>query len=88
MVTKILQKIKYLILHNYFPIITLICINLVIGAFVVKDYGESWDEKPRYRYAENSINAYKGILIDVEDEKGPFFVMTATLGGNLICSFC
>jgi len=58
----------------------------VVGAFLVTDYGESWDEHLRYRYAENSINAYKGNPGDVEDEKGPFFVMIATLGGNLICS--
>ena len=73
--------------HKHIPIIALLCINLVIGAFIVTDYGESWDEHLRYRYAENSINAYRGISGNLEDEKGPFFVMIAKLGGDLICSF-
>jgi len=75
-----------MIAHEYFPIIVLLCINLVVGALLINDYGESWDEHLRYQYAENSINAYKGIPGDIEDEKGPFFVMMASLGGNLICS--
>ena len=71
----------------YIPIIVLLTINVVIGTFIVSDYGESWDEHLRYQYAENSLNAYKGNLRDLKDEKGPFFVMVASLGGDLICSF-
>lgn len=83
----ILRTFKHLLAHKYFPIFVLLCINLVVGALVITDYGESWDEHLRYRYAENSINAYLGIPGDIKDEKGPFFVMAATLGGNLVCSF-
>ena len=83
---KILRISKYLLAQKYFPIFVLLCINLFVGALVITDYGESWDEHLRYRYAENSLNAYRGIPGGVKDEKGPFFVMVATLGGNLIHS--
>jgi len=81
-----LPPLKRVLSHKYFPILILICINVIVGAFIVTDYGESWDEHLRYQYGQNSINAYFGIPGDIKDEKGPFFVMTAILGGNLICS--
>jgi hypothetical protein len=85
MQTKIIGIINKTIAHPYFPIITLLLINLVAAVLVVTDYGESWDEKPRYQYAENSLNAYKGVRSDLEDEKGPFFVMVAAFGADLVC---
>ena len=84
--TKVLQTFKCVISHKYFPIIALICVNMIIGALIIADYGESWDEHLRYRYGQNSINAYLGIPGDLKDDKGPFFVMLATLVSNFIYS--
>jgi len=38
--------------HAYFPILILLVANLVIGALLVADYGESRDEIFRYRTPE------------------------------------
>jgi len=85
MPVKSIYNIKETITNEYFPIIVLLCINIIIGWHVYTDYGESWDEHLRYQYAENSINAYKGMAGNKEDEKGPLFVMIATIGGKFIC---
>ena len=75
---------RKIISFKYFPIILLILINLIIGALVLTDYGESRDEHLRYRYAEETINYYLGSDKWPVDGKGPFYVVIALLGSKAI----
>ena len=76
---------QHRILSNpWFPIGVIILVNLIIGALVVRDYGESHDEQRRYRYAERSLAAYTNGGRVNQDEKGPFYVMLARLGSDAI----
>lgn len=43
---------------QYWPIILLVLINILIGLLVVRDYGQSWDEPGIQRYAEQALSAY------------------------------
>jgi hypothetical protein len=58
--------------------------NLLIGSLVVRDYGESRDEHLRYDYAERSLAAYTSGKRMSVDEKGPFYVMLARLGADVL----
>ena len=74
---------KSIIAHDYLPIIVLITINIIIGALIFTDYGESWDEQYRFQYAKQSLAAYSGAKTDlIINEKGPFYVMVAKLGSD------
>ena len=57
---------------------------MIIGFLVVVDYGESWDEQLRYRYADRSMAAYFGDIKTYADEKGPFYVMLAKIGSEAL----
>lgn len=73
--------------HDCFPLLIIICINLVVGSLLVVDYGESWDEQLRYKYATKSLAAYMGEMRELSDEKGPFYVMLAKLGSDVLLRF-
>ncbi|HLE51607.1 MAG TPA: hypothetical protein VI755_06070 [Anaerolineales bacterium] len=73
-----------LISHEYFPLGLLITLFLIVGSLIVTDYGESWDEQLRYRYATNSLSAYLGDSKGLRGEKGSFYVMAAKLGSEAI----
>lgn len=73
-----------LISHDYFPLGLLITLFLIVGSLIVTDYGESWDEQLRYRYATNSLSAYLGDSKGLRGEKGSFYVMAAKLGSEAI----
>lgn len=73
--------------HDCFPVLIIICINLVVGSLLVVDYGESWDEQLRYRYATKSLAAYMGEIKSLGDEKGPFYVVLAKLGSDILLRF-
>jgi hypothetical protein len=81
---RVIGRMRLAIRHPYFPILILVLFNLVVGALVVADYGESWDEQLRYRYADKSLAAYMGDLRTLRDEKGPFYVMLARLGSEAL----
>ena len=87
LVGAIKTRLSQLSRHNYFPVLLVICINVLIATFIVTDYGESWDEQFRYRYAAKSLAAYLGDLRELGDEKGPFYVMAAKLGSDLLLKF-
>ncbi|MCK5430370.1 MAG: hypothetical protein KAI94_12905, partial [Anaerolineales bacterium] len=57
---------------------------MIVGVFTVTGYGESHDEMLRYRYAERSLSAYLGEAKTFTDEKGPFYVMLAKIGSELL----
>ncbi|MGD9094053.1 MAG: hypothetical protein PVF74_14485, partial [Anaerolineales bacterium] len=51
----------------------------------VTDYGESWDEQLRSRYASRSLAAYFGEAKGLRgDEKGAFYVMVAQIGSHAL----
>ncbi len=73
---------KRILLHNNFPILALILINLLVGALVAGDFGESWDEQRHYRFGEDSLRAYTSRVAadDLDlDDKGPSYAMMAVL---------
>lgn len=82
--SRIIHWLRGLIAHTYFPIGMLIISNLAIGTLIVNDYGESWDEQVRMRYAEKSLYAYLGDIRTLGDEKGAFYVMVAKLGSEAL----
>lgn len=47
---------------EYFPLAALVVINILIGIFIIHDYGESWDEHNYFFYADQSIRAYTGLF--------------------------
>jgi hypothetical protein len=57
---------------------------VILGYNIVTDFGESRDEIFRYRYATKSIAAYLDNAPGEQDEKGPFYVMLAKVGSDLI----
>ncbi len=78
------RKLKRILANDYFPILALIVINIIIGALIFADYGESWDEQLRYQYGERSLAAYSGAGKNLIDEKGAFYVMLAKLGSDAL----
>lgn len=79
---------KKIVQGEYFLIILLIAINLVIGVSTLTQYGESWDEDDMYQYADQSANAYRAIYapgISLDSGKdvlrfyGPAYVMGMSL---------
>ena len=78
------SNLSHVTAHKNFLILILIGINIVIGLIIVTDYGESWDEVYRYEYAQDSLGAYLGRAGKVIDDKGAFFIMLATVGGDLL----
>ncbi len=78
------SAVRNLFSHKYFPILLLLFLNLIVGALVAADYGESRDENLRYRYADETIKYYLGSDKVPEDEKGPFYVVVALLGSKAL----
>lgn len=70
--------------NNAFPILILLILNVIIGTVIVSDFGASRDESFRYHYAVQSLDAYKGVKHNLNDEKGPFYVMIAKLGADVM----
>ncbi len=78
------QTLLEWISRDYFPILLLLGINLVIGWWIFPTYGESWDEQLRFQYGERSLAAYSGNGRSLVDEKGAFYVMAARLGSEVV----
>ncbi|MEJ5225521.1 MAG: hypothetical protein WHV44_13780 [Anaerolineales bacterium] len=72
---------------EYLPLAVLILLNLLIGAFTLTHYGETWDEQNYFYYASQSLAAYTGLFqpgfIPAFDPTiryyGPVFTMPAVL---------
>jgi len=83
--------VKNITRSEYFPLILLITVNLVIGLLTLPAYGESWDEASLFRYAERSLRAYGSLVhparfpVSFEQgdplfgDHGPAFVMLVVL---------
>ncbi|HVN53882.1 MAG TPA: hypothetical protein VMT46_06085 [Anaerolineaceae bacterium] len=63
-----------------FLIALILLVFLVLGMFEVTRYGKSWDEQFRIQYAQDSLSAYRGVVHNLTDEKGPFYGMVAFSG--------
>jgi hypothetical protein len=89
--------LKKIISYQYFPILALIILNLIVGICIVRDYGESIDEKYLYLYADDSLNTYFGWITPIEvgdywesalKYYGPFYVMVARITvGIILCIY-
>lgn len=74
---------------EYFPLVLLIIISLVIGAFTLSHYGESWDEFNYLTHAQLSLQAYVGhppAWDVIYRFYGPSFMMLTVLVGKLFPS--
>lgn len=93
--SRLLARISDLLLNNDIPfwrrphvlIILVVMVYLVIGLFVVTQYGESLDEPPRISYANLSLSVYRGEKLNLQDEKGPFYGMVAKIGSFILVRF-
>jgi len=79
--------VRRLIHWEYFPVLLLIAVNLVVGVVTVRQFGESWDENSLLIYAEQSLDAYKGLFEEAYEPVydpalrfyGPAYVMLQVL---------
>ncbi len=67
-----LYRWNYFMNKKHLPIIVILLVLLLIGLFIVGDYGESWDEKFGILYGETTFQNYKNIFSTEGDfEYGP-----------------
>ncbi|HEX8993535.1 MAG TPA: hypothetical protein VF784_17785 [Anaerolineales bacterium] len=77
---------------EFLPIALLLTAALLVGALIVKDYGQSWDEPDIYRYADYALGAYRYFFHTARlspfssnlNLYGPAYFMAADLGARLI----
>jgi hypothetical protein len=81
---RFLEQTKIIWLRPSMIMGVIITMYLLIGLFVVNQYGESIDEPPRMAYAELSSQSYSGGSTSLQDEKGPFFGMVALQGAKIL----
>jgi hypothetical protein len=84
MLKNLSNQTKSQITNPYIPLLILLLINLIAGLLTVRDYGASWDDPKRYIYATNALKAYLGQGLTQDDDKGPFYVMVARAGTEVI----
>jgi 4-amino-4-deoxy-L-arabinose transferase-like glycosyltransferase len=73
-------------------ILILLAIYLLIGAFTLSDYGESWDDHSLQKYADYSLRTYdtwrmQGIMPITDKDLGnygPAYMMTVLLGSRIL----
>jgi hypothetical protein len=84
--------VKKFLRPEYFPVLLLIAVCLVIGLWTIHDYGESWDEYNFFQYARESLSAYPGLFqpdfkLEFSDPTlryyGAWFLMTIVLAARL-----
>ena len=66
-------------LRSTWPILVLILLNLVVGIFLVNDFGQSWDEGINYVVGERYASFYRTSILfqDINETyyHGPFYFM-------------
>jgi hypothetical protein len=63
-----------------------------LGIFIVRQYGESWDEQQFFKYADNAISSYSSwprageiqLTGNTYDNYGPVFVIFVELGAKIL----
>jgi hypothetical protein len=80
--------------RKYLPVLVLVAVNVVIGLFIVRDYGMSWDEANAQSYGKDTLIAYTTLLkyhqLTTEygpgniRYKGPAFFLTAEAATRLV----
>jgi hypothetical protein len=53
---------KKIFSYEYSAILAVLAVCLLVGAFTVRDYGETWDEHDAYRYGSYALNAYQNFF--------------------------
>lgn len=89
-----LQMIKKLLPPDSLPFMALLAAAL-LGLFLTRNFGESWDELKFYRYADLALGAYKtwpaqGLVNtfgNTYDNYGPAYVMLVTLAAKPLLIF-
>jgi len=72
---------------KHYLLIILILLNISFASVFGGDFGDSWDEKPRYEAALQAIAQYKELEPNKNiGDKGPIYWVFAKLGGDLIQS--
>ncbi|MBS3752240.1 MAG: hypothetical protein KGY46_02500 [Anaerolineales bacterium] len=72
---------------KHYLLIILILLNISFAVVFGGDFGDSWDEKPRYEAALQAISQYKELEPNKNiGDKGPIYWVFAKLGGDLIQS--
>ncbi len=73
------------ILRDHYLIIILIVINILFAIFFGSDFGESWDDQPRYDVALEAIENFSSLEPSNRiGGKGPIYYVIAKMGGDLI----
>ena len=72
---------------QHYLLIILILLNISFAVIFGADFGDSWDEKPRYEAALQAIAQYKELEPKKNiGDKGPIYWVLAKLGGDIIQS--
>jgi len=74
------------------PIFVALLIGLILGVMVTTQYGESWDERQFYKYADRALETYSTwpttgqitLTGNTYDNYGPAYVMLVALGARLL----
>ncbi len=73
-------------------IIILMVVALIVGLFILRHYGESWDELQFFKYADNAIKSYSTwpatgdipLTGNTYDNYGPAYVIAVDFGARLL----
>ena len=79
------EKINKVLRHEYFFILLIIGINILIGIFTVEDYGNSYDEPLSWEFGTQALREYvgKGEAVNVNYSHGGGFLIPAKIGALL-----
>jgi hypothetical protein len=73
----------------------LLAVMFVLGLLITPQYGESWDERQFYKYADRALESYSTwaqtgaiqLTGNTYDNYGPAYVMLTALGARLLAPF-
>lgn len=73
------------VLGDHYLVIILIGVNILFAVFFGSDFGESWDDQPRYNVALEAIENFSNLEPSNRiGGKGPIYYVTAKMGGDLL----
>ena len=82
------NKVNKILQHEYFFVLLLISINIIIGLLIVGDYGISSDEPLSWDFGTQALSEYigRGEVVNVNFSHGGGFLIPAKIG-SLFLSF-
>lgn len=73
------------VLRDHYLVIILIGVNILFAVFFGSNFGESWDDQPRYNVALEAIENFSNLESSNRiGGKGPIYYVTAKIGGDLL----